>query len=467
MSSLVAVSALLASVSAPSEATAETYTFHLDHVLGTSFDLAVEAGTRAEAEFAFAAATGEINRLDRVLSGWRDDSELSALNRGAERQVSPDLYAVLSACESWRAKTGGAFSARLGAAESLASSDAICAAVARAEAADVGLDKATRTVSRPADVTFAVDGLAKGYVIDAAMTAARRAAPCARAMMLDVGGDIACYGDRDWSVGVADPANLADNAPPIEVIRVANRALAVSGPGMRDRLVDGVARSHLTDPATGAAAPTRQAAVLAANAATADALSTALSVMPRDAGLALAESMPGIEAMLIEDGQAWKTSGWNACQAAAPLPAGFTVDVSYTVPKIEAANYKKPFVIVWVTDLEKNPIKTLLISGTRQDWQEDNYVWWRRVGRKQPGVVEAMGKPTRAPGKYSVGWDGTDADGKRVAQGKYLINVEAAREHGGHAYQAIEVTLGTAAANAAAPGKDELGATAIRYGKTK
>lgn len=467
MSSLLALSSLLASVAAPSEAATETWKFHLDHVLGTSFDMAVEAGSRAEAEFAFAAATGEIARLDRVLSGWREDSELSSLNRVSARKVSPDLFAVLAACESWRARTGGAFSGRMGEAEAVSDSAAICAAVARAEAADVSLDRQTRTVARPEGVRFAVDGLAKGYVIDAAMAAARRAAPCASAMMIDIGGDIACHGDRDWRVGVSDPDQLADNAAPFALIRVANRALAVSGPGMRDRMVDGVAQSHLLDPATGQPAPRRQTAVLAADAVTADAMSTALAVMPREQGLALAEATPGLEALLIEDGQAWKTSGWNACQAAAPLPAGFQVEVSYTVPKIEAANYKKPFVIVWVTDLDKNPIKTLLVSGLKQDWQEDNYVWWRRVGRKQPGVVEAMGKPTRAPGKYSVGWDGADADGKRVAQGKYLINIEAAREHGGHAYQAIEVTLGAAAANAAAPGKDELGATQVRYGKTK
>ncbi|WP_296594847.1 FAD:protein FMN transferase, partial [Phenylobacterium sp.] len=266
MSSLLAVSALLASVSAPSAAASETWSFHLDHVLGTSFDMAVEGGSRAEAEFAFAAAASEIARLDRVLSGWRADSELSALNRAAERRVSPDLFAVLSACESWRTRTGGAFSARLGVAEGLGEAEAICAAVAHAEAADVGLDRATRTVSRPEGVTFAVDGLAKGYVIDAALSAARRAAPCARAMMIDIGGDIACFGDRAWSLGVADPANLADNAAPAAVVRVSNGALAVSGPGMRDRLVDGAVRSHLTDPATGAPGPARQAAVLAADA---------------------------------------------------------------------------------------------------------------------------------------------------------------------------------------------------------
>lgn len=467
MSSVVAVSALLASVTAPSAAASETWSFHLDHVLGTSFDMTVEASTRAEAEFAFAAATSEIARLDRVLSGWRGDSELAALNAATERRVSADLFAVLSACEAWRAKTAGAFSARLGAVELLGSSHAACEAAARAEGAPVVLDAATRTVVRPDGVIFAVDGLAKGYVLDAALGAARRAAPCARAAMIDIGGDIACFGERAWTLGVADPANLADNAAPASVIQVSNGALAVSGPGLRSRRVDGVVGSHLIDPSTGAPGPERQAAVRAPDAVTADALSTALAVMPRDAGLALAEATPGVEALILEDGESWATSGWNACQAAAPLPAGFSVEVTYNLPKIEAGNYKRPFVIVWVTDLEKNPIKTLLIQGTRQDWQEDNYVWWRRVGRKQPGVVEAMGKPTRPPGRYSVTWDGTDSAGKRVAQGKYLINVEAAREHGGHAYQAIEVTLGAAPSTAGAPGKDELGATQVRYGKSK
>lgn len=471
MSSVLLVSSVLASAAAPSAAATETWSFHLDHVLGTSFDMAVESRTRAEAEFAFAAATGEIARLDRVLSGWRDDSELSALNRAGAKQVSPDLFKVLAACEGWRERTGGAFDARLGAVEAawVAASDTAPAVsdLCAAAAAPVGLDPATRMVTRPEGVTFAPDGLAKGYVIDAALKAARRAAPCATAMMVDVGGDIACWGDRDWRVGVADPAQRADNASPVAVMRVSNQALAVSGPGARDRMVAGEARSHLLDAATGQPAARRQAAVLAPNAMTADAMSTALAVMPRAEGLALAEATPGIEAMLMEDGKAWATSGWNSCQAGAPLPADFQVEVTYNLPKFDAANYRKPYVIVWVTDLEKNPIKTLQILGKRQDWQEDNYVWWRRYGRKQPGAVEAIGAPTRAPGRHTVGWDGTDNAGKRVAQGKYLVHIEAAREHGGHAYQTIEVNLGAAPVTGAAAGKDELGAAQVRYAKRK
>lgn len=478
-SAALLLSSALASVAAPVEAPAQTWSFHLDHVLGASFDMAVDAPSRAQAEFAFAAATGEIARLERTLSGWRDDSELSALNRAAEARVSLDLFAVLSACESWRGRAGGAFSARLGEVEAVwadvsetPDAAALCAAAARAEAADVRLDRATRTVTRPDGVRFAPDALAKGYIIDAALAAARRAAPCATAMLVDIGGDMACWGDRDWRVGVADPAQAADNAPPAEVVRIANRALAVSGPGPRDRILDGRANSHLLDPATGQPAPRRQAAVLAADAATADALATALAVMPREQGVALAEATPNAEALIFDGDDRWPTSGWpgtamDSCQAPAPLPPGFQVEVTYSLPKIEAANYKKPYVIVWVTDAAKNPIKTLLIMGNRADWQEDNYVWWRRYGRKEPTQVEALAKPTRAPGRYTVGWDGTDASGKRAPQGVYTIHIEAAREHGGHAYQAIEVKLGAAPVAGQAAAKDELGTSSVRYGKGK
>lgn len=426
----LALAAALSPAPAVSAAETETFRFHADHVLGTSFDMAVSTASQAAARTAYAAALAEVARLDKVLSPWRSDSELAAYNAGQVRAPSPDLAAVIAACETWRTRTGGAFDAR-------------CAG---------GLD---------------VDGVAKGYVIDAALFAARRASPCADSLMIDIGGDIGCWGPRAWTLGVTHPAALQDNAAPAALVRVSNQALAVSGPGLRDRLVGGELRSHLIDRRTGAPAPRRQAAVIAPTAMAADALSTALAVMPPSQALALAESLPGVEALLFDiDGAPKATSGWNSCQAAT-LPPGFAVEVSYELPKISVANYERPYVVVWVTDADKALVKTLLVMGDRQDWQEDNYVWWRRYGRKIPGVVEATAKPTRAPGRYTVGWDGADQDGKRVPQGRYVIHIEAAREHGGHTYQAVEVDLGAKTAQGEAAGKDELGAARVRYAKRK
>jgi thiamine biosynthesis lipoprotein len=434
--SLLAGTALaaLAPVAADAAPLAQVWNFHADHVLGTSFDMAVIAPRQEEAWFAFAAAQAEIARLDRVLSGWRDDSELAALNADPGHQASPDLSAVILACEAWRVKSGGAFDATL------------------------------NTCPPRLDL----DGIAKGHVIDRALAAARRAAPCATAMMVDIGGDLACWGDRTWAVGVADPASPQDNAAPLAVLALRDRALAVSGPGPRDHRVDGQPVSHLIDAATGQPAPRRQAAVVARTAMDADALATALATLPPARGVALAEGLAGVEAMILDtDGTRHETAGWASCQAAAPLPSGFQLQVEYALPKVEVANYRKPYVIVWVTDAEKNPIRTLLILGTKRDYQEDNYVWWRRYGRKTPGLLDSIGRPTRAPGKYTVGWDGTDDAGKPVAQGAYLIHIEASREHGGHTYQSIPVQLGAKPLAAALPAADELGAVKVSYGQRK
>jgi thiamine biosynthesis lipoprotein len=460
---------------------AETAAFraHADPVLGTSFDMTIHGNSEAEASFAFTAARAEIARLDAILSAWRPTSELSVLNGVSSHQASPDLYAVLAACETWRARTDGAFNANLGAVEALwtkASTAPAAAALCDAAQAAVplSLNAATRTVFRPAGVQIAPDGLAKGYILDQALAAARRAAPCAPGMLIDIGGDMVCYGTaaggQPWTVGVTDPQRQADNAAPALAVRLTDKALAVSGPGQRDRMVDGVARSHLLDPATGQPAARQQTAVIASKAVDADAAATALAVLPPEHAIGLAERLPGVEAaVFLSSGPVLTTSGWKAyaaddlCQAAAPLPAGYKVEISYEAPKIDVANYKHPFVIIWVTDAEKNPIRTLMVSATKKNWIDNLYVWWRRYGRQDPSLFDANLKPTRAPGKYTVEWDGTDAAGKRVPQGQYVIHIEAAREHGGHAYQEIPVTLGPKPVTASEPGKDELGGSQVRY----
>lgn len=448
---------------------------HANPVLGTSFDMAVTSASEAEARFAFAAAQAEIARLDKVLSGWRTDSELAALNTAGAHTASPDLFAVLAACEAWRVKTDGAFNAGLGKVDALwsgeAAPDAGDACATARNALPLTLDRAGRTVVRPAGTVITPDGLAKGYILDQALAAARRAAPCAPGMMINIGGDAVCFGQGErgaaWTFGVADPAHQADNAVPALAVRLSGKAMAVSGPGQRDRLIDGVAYSHLLDARTGQPAARQQVAAIAARAVDADAAATALAALPADAALALGERLPGVEAAIFApDGRTLFTSGWarNAidCQAA-PLPAGFKVEVAYEIPKIAAANYKNPFIVVWVTDADKNLVKMLGVVATRKNWIDSEYVWWRRYGRQDPALFESNLKPTKPPGKYTLEWDGTDAAGKRVGQGEYIIHIEAAREHGGHAYQQIPVSLGGKAVTANLSGKDELGTAQVRY----
>lgn len=455
--------------------------------LGTSLDLVAVAPDHATALVAAQAARAEIDRLEAVLSGWRGDSELAALNRSGSMTVSPDLYRVLAACEQWRATTGGAFDARLGrvsalwreaegsgAAPDRASLEALAADIG---AARVGLDPSTRTATRPDAVVIDPDALAKGYVVDAALAAARAAAPGLAGLMVDIGGDLRCWGrnPRGWTVGVAAPGD-ADNAAPAVLIEAGGRAVATSGRGMRDFQLADAAYPHLL----GGHANT--ATVVAANTADADALSTALAVMEPQAAIALVDRLDGYEARIVDDGGAVRTSaGWDrltapaggrlirvadapAAAAGPAWPAGFQVRIDYQLPRFQEARVYSPYVAIWITDDANRLVRALVMLGDNLDYVGENYIWWRRYGRSRPQLVDAVSKPTRRAGRYSAVWDGKDDAGRAVGQGKYTVHIEVTREHGLHSYQSIPLVLGAAPVQAGAPAEDEVGATAVRYG---
>lgn len=74
----------------------------------------VTTANQQDAEKALEAIQTEIARLDQILSVWRDDSEISQLNREQNISASSELYDVIAACEQWRSATCGGFDARLG-----------------------------------------------------------------------------------------------------------------------------------------------------------------------------------------------------------------------------------------------------------------------------------------------------------------------------------------------------------------
>lgn len=461
---------------------AQVWRTHEPHVLGASLDMAVVADHPASALAAAQAARAEIDRLDAILSGWRADSELTRLNRASAAAVSTDLFVVVEAAERWRLETGGAFDARLGAVTAAwkrgAGDAAALDAASRAE--PIGLDRATCRVVRPEAAVFDLDGIAKGHVIDAALAAARRAAPQMAGMLIDIGGDVRVWGQAPsvsgWRIGVADPARLHDNAAPAQTIWINDQAVAFSGPGARDLMVGGEPRPHILS-AGGAPARRVSAAVIGPTARDADALATALCAMPAHEAIALADRLGGFEAMVIdEDGRRLSSRGWpgldsapeaparlQKAQAARPWPAGYALTIDYEVPVINRERAQPPYVAFWITDQNGQPVRTLALLGSDLRFIDQNFIWWRRVGRAM-GDYDTVTRPTRRPGRYSIVWDGKDDKGVMLGQGRYTVHVEATREHGGHGYQTFEVTLGAAPVTATAAGEAELGAGAVRYG---
>jgi thiamine biosynthesis lipoprotein len=456
---------------------------HREGVLGTSFEMTLVGVDAAKEDAVVGATLAEVARLESVLSTWKPQSELFRLNaRDAATPVSPDLREVLGLCEQWRRATTSAFSCRIGSlieqwrdlegARELPDRAALRKTARALDRMEISLEG---EVARPAALRWNVDAIAKGYILDRALIVARQSAPKASGMRIDIGGDAVYWGagalGKSWRVAVADPRAPRDNSAFLASLEL-NGSMGIASSGHRSRGVRVANRhfSHVFNPLEGWPAEYAPAAtVVAKDAATADALATALSVMSIRKGLDLIERLPDTEALLVsESGKTFASSGWYGLLAPEErhdpqwLP-GFTFVVDYQIPEHEVADYRRPYLAIWVTDRNRQPLRQLLLLGESERWMQEVRTWWRRAGRADESAIDGIVRPTRRPGQYSLSWDGRDDKGHGVAAGEYILCVEAAREHGEREYLEIPVRVGKDGFTLERRGAKEIGRVEVRF----
>jgi thiamine biosynthesis lipoprotein len=316
-------------------------------IMGTFARVVVVARNTQQAKTCIDAGFDEMKRIDSVMSDYKADSELSKLNReafGNPVKASPELLGILQKSVEFSRLSDGAFDItvgplvdlwhRAGEANSMPDEKAIAAAKARVGYEKLILDANTMTLRFAVEgMRLDLGGIAKGYSVDKAVEMMKSKG--AIAGMVDSGGNIRCFGrpagrrglasggpaNRDvWLVGVQDP-NIADNpstAPgtdverivdsqPMLVLKLRDMAVATSGDYRRFVTVAGKKVSHIIDTNTAAGANKLAGdTIIAKTAIEADALSTAVNVLGPEKGLALIESLPDIECVLITAGPEYK-----------------------------------------------------------------------------------------------------------------------------------------------------------------
>jgi thiamine biosynthesis lipoprotein len=302
---------------------AKSYAFHYEDVLGTSFELQVVATHPDAAQTAEAGVLAEVDRLDRILSGYSPTSELAKwqATHGVDVPVSRELADVLEAAEDWREWTGGAFNASavslLELPDGASSETGVSDRLREMDEPLWTVDRAAGAACRHTHLPVSLDALAKGYIVD-------RAAACARAIsgvtqvLVNIGGDLRHHGTQALSVAITDPRAPAENAPPIAVVKLREEALATSGGCRRSVAMAGRTGSHIIDPRGGRAAEhVMSASVIARDCAEADALSTAFSVLAPEESVALSDSLAGVGCLVVrEDGTTTTNAEWRAHAAA-------------------------------------------------------------------------------------------------------------------------------------------------------
>lgn len=273
--------------------------------MGTWLELRVQAGERAAGLAASERALAAIEACERRLSTWVEDSELARLNRaplGEWQALSPELAHDLERARHHWIGTGGAFDPGLGALVEIwglrtggrmpSEAELVAARGARGFAAfELEGRRARRLHARAA---IEEGGFGKGLALDAALAAL--AADGVREAVVDLGGQLALLG-AGATTTLADPRARARAVLELEL---RPGSFATSGNSERGIVVDGVARAHLLDPRSGTpCADFGSLSVWAADATTADCLSTGLYVMGPEAARTWCAAHPGIEFVLV------------------------------------------------------------------------------------------------------------------------------------------------------------------------
>jgi len=292
--------------------------------MGTVVTLKAHDASRDLAEEAVTAGFAEIRRLCSIFDRHQDGTEISALNRaGALVGAHPELVAVAERAKDMTRLTSGAFDATiLPVAELLknhldaqgrldVSRRDLAEALALVDGGKVVVDGREIRFAKPG-MALTLDGIGKGYIVDKACAA--MAATGVTGMMVDAGGDIRVAGPRRWHIAVEDPKR-AGHYP--SVLSLANCAVATSG-GYERPLDASGKHNHIIDPASGMS-PTQTVSVstVAPTAMEADALSTAVMVLPAKAGIGLVDSLPGRECLVLGLSGARLASGnWHRLERA-------------------------------------------------------------------------------------------------------------------------------------------------------
>jgi FAD:protein FMN transferase len=289
--------------------------FSREHAtMGSTVQVTVWTADDPGAAAASDAVFAEFDRLDRLMSVWKAESDVQRLNMAAGDQpvlVSAETIEVLTIARQVSEWTGGKFDVTFGALSGLWKFDqdqddniparaAVEARLGDVDYASLDVDAGRKTAFlRRRGMRVHLGGIGKGYAIDRAATILR--AHGFNDFMIQSGGDLFVSGrrgDRPWRLGIRDPRGPADRS--VAVLDLSNRTFSTSGDYERFFMRDGRRYHHILDPDLGEpASGCRSVTIVAGTATLADALSTGVFVMGPETGMALIERLPEVEAVIV------------------------------------------------------------------------------------------------------------------------------------------------------------------------
>ncbi|RXK47506.1 FAD:protein FMN transferase [Aquirufa rosea] len=287
-----------------------------DLLMGNRFDLAVVGSNEREAKRALDSAVKEIQRIENLLSTYKDDSQTNQINKQAgiaPVKVDQEVFDLIQRAQRISDLSQGAFDLSYGSIDKrlwnfdqemkeLPSREQAQKSVQLINYQHIELDDSNLTVFlKKKGMRIGFGGIGKGFAADKA-----------KALLLSMGfsnglvnasGDMCAWGknehDQDWSIGIANPDNPKQM---IAEFTLSNSSVATSGNYEKFVMIGGKKYSHTIDPHTGYPIQgVKSVSVFAPFAELADALTTPLAVMGVSVGIDLINQIPGLSCIMIDD----------------------------------------------------------------------------------------------------------------------------------------------------------------------
>ncbi len=294
------------------------------YLMGTLVFVTGVAPDEVVAKNAVAEGLAEIRRIEQLMSTWIPTSELSKVNAAAGKhpvQVSTENMEVLKISLRMAELTEGGFNIAVGPAVAawnvsqegrIPSQEELDAVRPLISLENVAIDEKAGTVFlKRAGMKIDVGGIGKGYAADLVVDVMQKAGAIAGVVALS--GDIKTFGrmtDQEQFVfGIQHPRK--EQGQLLGRIALENEAVSTAGDYQRFIMKDGIRYHHILDPTTLQPAQGCQSVtVIAKDGVMADGLDTGIFVMGPGKGMALIESLPEVEGVIVNaQGEVMISSG--------------------------------------------------------------------------------------------------------------------------------------------------------------
>jgi len=284
-------------------------------LMGSRFDITIVAKDIPTAEAYIDSSIIEISRIEKLISDWIPESQVSQINKFAgikPVKVDKELLELTKRAIHFSELTDGAFDISFAAADKIWKFDGSMTSNPSAEVVSESVKKigyknviineeeSTIFLKLPGmKIGFGATG--KGYAAD--KTKEIMMSKGIEAGIINASGDLNTWGKQpdgsNWIIGITNPM---ENEDLFAVFELSGTAVVTSGNYEKFLMIDGKRYSHIIDPRTGyPSSGVSSVTIFADSAETANGFSTAIMVLGKKAGLKLLKKNPHLQGIIIDD----------------------------------------------------------------------------------------------------------------------------------------------------------------------